>query len=356
MEITDIIAHKVKVKLTKPIKVTFGEIIDVETLIIRISTDTEIFGYGEACPFEPVTGESIDSELAALPLIIDSLRGKDPRNIENNHVLMEEAIVGHTALKAGIDIALYDILGKDAGLPVYQLLGGASNSIKTDITISIGEPEQMATEAQQYVSSGFSQLKVKAGIDPHADEQAIQAILNTVTPTTEIKVDANQGWTAKQTIAIMEKFKGTNLHAVEQPLPYWQHEQNKLIRQSITQNLMLDESVHSPSDAMTAIKNGEADLINIKLMKSKGIFGAEGINKIAESAGLNCMIGCMAETSIGICAAVHFAAAHSNVAYCDLDIFMMFKQPKWLLDKGFTQEQDRLQLSDKPGLGINVNF
>ncbi|EEI23231.1 hypothetical protein HMPREF0519_2614, partial [Lentilactobacillus hilgardii DSM 20176 = ATCC 8290] len=58
MEITDIIAHKVKVKLTKPIKVTFGEIIDVETLIIKISTDTEIFGYGEACPFEPVTGES----------------------------------------------------------------------------------------------------------------------------------------------------------------------------------------------------------------------------------------------------------------------------------------------------------
>ncbi|WP_282801810.1 dipeptide epimerase [Secundilactobacillus kimchicus] len=291
MKIVDISGIQVKVKLIKPFKITFGEITSSASIIIKVKTDTGIIGYGEACPFEPVTGESISTEMAQLSALTDALKEIDPRNIEKAHAIMDQVTQGHAALKAGLDIALYDILGKDSGLPVYRLLGGNSNQITTDMTIAIASPETMANEAKKFVSQGFTQLKVKTGINIKSDEQALKAILAAVDSDVEIKVDANQGWTAKQTISILKKFEGTNIQSVEQPLPYWQHEENKLIRHAITQNLMLDESVHSPHDAYSVLKNDEADIVNIKLMKSAGIFGAESINKIAEAAGAPCMIG-----------------------------------------------------------------
>lgn len=355
MQIKQIIGKAVNIQLTQPLKVTFGEIKSVESLMIKITTDNGLIGYGEACPFEPVTGESIETEKVALKAVSKAITGEDPLCIERVHSLMDGQTVGHTALKAGIDIALYDLMGKAANLPIYQLLGGSDNQIHTDITISIDEPRKMANEAVDYVSKGFSALKVKTGIDQQSDEKAIREILNAVGDKALVKIDANQGWNAKQTIRILNEFQHTQLQIVEQPLPYWQHEENKVIRSAITQDLMLDESVHTPSDAYQVISNGEADIVNIKLMKSAGIFGAEGINKVAEAAGIRCMIGCMAETRLGICAAAHFAAAHQNVAFCDLDSFLMFKEPDWL-SGGFTNEGGLLTLSNKPGLGMTINI
>lgn len=355
MHIKDIVSKKVSNQFTHPITVTFGEMTSTESLIIKVVTDTGLIGYGEVCPFEPVTGESIQTEEAALDILTDILIGQDPLCIEQIHHLMDDKIVGHTALKAGLDIAMYDLLGKASGLPIYKLLGGVSNQVRSDVTIAIDTPEKMAQEATDYLAQGFTQLKVKTGIDQATDEEAIRQILDAVGDKVTVKIDANQGWTAKQTIRILNEFRNTRLDIVEQPLPYWQHEENQLIRSNITQDLMLDESVHSPSDAYNVISNGEADMVNIKLMKSSGLFGAEGINKVAESAGVPCMIDCMAESRLGICAAAHFAAAHRNVAYCDLDSYLMFKESDWLKG-GFTSEGGLLTLSDKPGLGMEVDL
>lgn len=356
MKITEITGKTVSVQLTKPFKVTFGEIRAMESLILKITTDTGLVGYGEACPFELVTGENIATEKLALADFRPILIGQDPRDIEQRHADMDHLTVGHTALKAGIDIALYDLLGKATGLPLYQLLGGQANRVKTDITIAIDTPSAMAAEAQRDVARGFTQLKVKTGLNVQTDIQAIQQILAVVDDRVEVKVDANQGWTAKQTIDVMDRFQHTNLKVIEQPLPYWQHPANALIRQHISQSLMLDESVHSAHDAFAVLQVHEADLINIKLMKSAGILGAEQINHVAAAAGVPCMIGCMAESSIAICAAAHFAAAHANITYCDLDSFLMFQQPDWLRDAGFTTHHDVIQLSERPGLGVELAF
>ncbi|WP_252904008.1 mandelate racemase/muconate lactonizing enzyme family protein [Secundilactobacillus oryzae] len=268
---------------------------------------------------------------------------------------MDDQIVGHTALKAGIDLALYDLLGKQANLPLYKLLGGASNQVTTDITISINPVDKMVSDAQKYVAQGFSELKIKAGLDNTHDEKAIAAILEAVDDDTVVKLDANQGWTSKQAVRFMNRFNNTKLEMLEQPLPYTNTSDNALIRQNISQDLILDESVHDAHDAFSVLQNRAADVVNIKLMKSKGIFGAEQINRVAEAAGVACMIGCMAETRLGIAAAVHFAAAHKNVHYCDLDSFMMFKEPDWL-SGGFEQNGDVLTLTEAPGLGINLEF
>lgn len=353
MKITDITVKSVSLKMTKPLKVTFGEIDTVKSLILVIHTDADIVGVGEACPFEPVTGESLATELAALPVLIQAVYGQDPINIENIHRLMNDTIIGHTALKAGIDMALYDILGKRTNLPVYKLLGGSNNHIITDITISINDSKTMAADAKNYVDQGFTQLKVKAGLNPEQDEEAIQAIFDKIGDAAVLKIDANQGWSPKKTIQVMNRFSGSRLEIVEQPLPAWQTNANSLIRGEISQGLMLDESVHSSHDAFKVLQNESADVINIKLMKSSGIFDAEAINRLAEAAGIPCMIGCMAESRLGIAAAVHFAAAHENVKYCDLDSFMMLDEQGWLTG-GFTRKGEMLTLTEEPGLGIHL--
>lgn len=355
MEITDIEAKEATIKLTEPLRVTFGDITEVKTVFIQIKTDAGLIGYGEACPFEPVTGETIDSELAALNFLQPILYKQDPTQIEKLHHLMDDQIVGHTALKAGIDLALYDLLGKAANLPVYKLLGGSDNKVITDITISINPIEKMVNDAQKYTNAGFSELKIKAGLEAKHDVAAISAILDVINDNSVLKLDANQGWTLKRAISFMNKFNDSKLVMLEQPLPYTNQTDNALIRSNISQDLILDESVHSAKDAFHVLQNGAADVVNIKLMKSDGLFGAEAINRVAESAGAECMIGCMAETRLGIAAAVHFAAAHQNVHYCDLDSFMMYDEPDWL-SGGFTQKGEELTLTDAPGLGIELKF
>ncbi|KRK72967.1 mandelate racemase/muconate lactonizing enzyme family protein [Lacticaseibacillus nasuensis] len=353
MKITEIKAVPQEVELREPFTVAFATYTHIPILLVRIMTDTGLVGDGEVNPMELITSESIASELAALPALQAVLVGTDPLAIEAAHRAMAGKLIGHSALKAGIDIALYDLLGKAAGLPVYKLLGGASDHITTDLTISIGSVATMVADVQQAVAAGFTELKVKVGGDFTQDHDAVAAILAAVPASVHVKLDANQAWTAKQAIQFMTSFTQPNLTILEQPLPAAQGGDNALIRANIHQTLMLDEQVHSAADAAKVVAKREADAINIKLMKADGIYGAEAINRVAEAAGIPCMIGCMAESRLGIAAAVHFAAAHANVRWCDLDSVMLLKDTPWLTG-GFTGTGPDYHLTAEPGLGVHV--
>lgn len=219
MQITAITAHPRPIKLKTPFKLALGELSAITTLIIKIETDTGMTGFGEASPYAPVNGETNETEQAALPTFAATLVGADPRNLEQVHARMDAVMAGHTALKCGIDVACSDILGKSAGMPLWQLFGGDRNTITTDITIPIGSAEEMVATAQQYVHAGFTALKLKAGNDELADIAAIKAVSAAVGPNISIKVDANQAWTAAQTRRIMAQLQLPNLIALEQPLP-----------------------------------------------------------------------------------------------------------------------------------------
>ena len=355
MQITAITAHPRPIKLKTPFKLALGELSAITTLIIKVETDTGMTGFGEASPYAPVNGETNETEQAALPTFAEALVGADPRNLEQVHARMDAVMAGHTALKCGIDVACSDILGKSAGMPLWQLFGGDRNTITTDITIPIGSAEEMAATAQQYVSAGFTALKLKAGNDELADIAAIKAVSAAVGPNVSIKVDANQAWTAAQTRRIMAQLKLPNLIALEQPLPDWQLKKAPALRQELAVPLMLDESVHNAHDASAAVKLGASDLINIKLAKSGGFAGANAINAIAAAAGIGCMVGCNAETRLGTAASAHFIAAHANVRYGDVDSFMLLEETDWLTG-GFEADGETLTLSDRPGLGVEVHL
>ncbi|RAO98701.1 chloromuconate cycloisomerase [Petrotoga sp. 9PW.55.5.1] len=355
MEIVDLTFKRVRIKLLKPFVISRGSSQYCDSVIVKIITDEGYYGYGEATPSKTVTGETIDSVLITLELFKELLMKEDPLAIEKIHNIMDGTIIGNTAAKAAIDIALYDIKGKIMKSPLYKVLGGFDNKVQTDITVGIGTPKEMAQEAQKRVEQGFKILKIKTGRDAKEDIEAIQLIREAVGNGIELKIDANQGWSVNDTIKVAEAIEECNIEVIEQPLAYWDLEGLAFLRNKINIKIMPDETVHNSHDALKVIKKKAADMINIKLMKSGGLYEAEKINAVAESAGINCMLGCMVETKIALTAAASLVAAKKNIVAADLDSFLYYEEPDFIKG-GFERETDVIKLFDKPGLGIEVDL
>lgn len=357
MKITNIKIEKMRIHLKKPFKIAFAVQDYADNVIVKIETDEGYYGLGEAAPFAPVTGETVEGVVEVLKMFKSGLIGMDPLNIEGIHTMMDRLIVGNTSAKAAIDIALYDIKGKILNQPLYKVLGGYDNKIQTDMTIGIDTPENMATEARQRVlEDGFRILKVKAGINPSDDIKALTLIREAVGNDIRLRVDANQGYNVNDAVAVLKAFEKIGVEAVEQCLPYWNLDGSKIIRNKVDLKVMLDETIHSPMDAAKACKIDAADILNIKLMKCGGLYNALKINAIAEANDVRCMVGCMLETKIAITAGASLVAAKKNITEADCDSFMYCVDPDNGMKGGFERNKDIFTLLDKPGLGIEFDF
>jgi L-alanine-DL-glutamate epimerase-like enolase superfamily enzyme len=354
MKITNIKWEKLGIELEKPFVIATGTATRAETMIIKVETDEGIIGYGEAKPSLAVLGETIDTVAAVLPLFRDALKGKNPFALEDIHKTMDAVILRNSSTKAGIDIAIHDIMGKKLAMPLYRLLGGYRNSFATDMTVSIGTPEAMAREALAYKQEGYGVLKIKAGIDPEADITAMGLIREAVGPKMRLRADANQGWDVNTAIRVIDIYGQFGVEMVEQPVKYRDIDGLAYIRSRTKVALGADESLHSPEDAMRLAKAGAVDIFNIKLMKSGGIYPALRINAIGEAVGISVMLGCMMETRIGNAASAALAAAQRNITEADLDSFIHFEGKG--ITGGFDLENGVMTMQEKPGLGVEVDF
>lgn len=354
MIITDIKFEKKRLQFKQAFVVALGVIEYCESMIVKVVTDEGLVGYGEAAPFAPVTGEYIDGVAAALNAFKKALIGENPMAIDRIHSIMDRITVGNTSAKAAIDIAMYDIIGKALNMPLYMVLGGHSNKLVTDCTLGIKSPEEMAKAALELVNQGYSILKVKVGIDPSEDINIIKTLRETVGDNIHLRVDANQGWNVSTAIEVLREFEKYGIDECEQPLPYWDIEGLRRVRDNSRIKIMADESLHSPKDAIRLIQAQAVDMFNIKLMKCGGLYKALQINSIGESAGVNCMVGCMAETKLAISAGASLIAAQHNITDGDMDGYLDFDCDD--INGSFTVERGIMTLSDKPGLGVEVNF
>ena len=351
MKITGMKIEKVQIPLKEPFKVAFATVSSLESVLIGVTTEDGLTGYGEAAPFAPVTGETIDGVIAVLEIFKQGLMGMNPMDIEAIH-----AIVGNGAAKCAVDLAMYDLMGKSMGQPVYKLLGGCGNVVQNDITIGITSPEAMAAEAKRLVcTEGYRILKIKAGIDYKEDIRAMKLIREAVGPAVRLRVDANQGYSVSSAVCALEGFKEYGIEAVEQCLPHWDMEGSAYIRKKTGGiQIMLDESIHGPVDAARACRLEAADILNIKLMKCGGLYPAAKINAIAEANGVTCMVGCMLETKLAITAGLSLVAAKKNVTEADCDSFLYYKENP--VEGGFIQDKDMFTLLDEPGFGITFHM
>lgn len=322
MKITDIQVSEISLPLVRPFKTALRTVDTVNDVVVRILTDEGAVGYGEAPPTAVITGDTKSSILCAVKdFIAPALIGMAVENMEGMQSKLHSAILKNTSAKAAVDMALYDLYGKRFGAPLWQLLGGARPELETDITISVNPIDEMVADSLAAVKQGFRVLKVKVGKEGKADVERIRAIRRAVGSDAVIRVDANQGWTAGQAISIIRAMEdaGLDIELVEQPVPAHDFEGMKAITRAVETPILADESVFSAEDAVKIIQNGAADLINIKLMKTGGIWKALQICSVADVYGVKCMMGCMLESRLSVAAGAHLAAAKGCITLCDLD-------------------------------------
>jgi o-succinylbenzoate synthase len=365
MKIKDIRIGKISVSLKKPFKTALRTVSSVENIIVEVLTDTGNIGYGSAAPTEVITGDTTGAIVGGIEYIKKNIVSLDIENFEEVMVKLNNCLVKNTSAKAAVDIALYDLYGQLYNAPVYKLLGGYIKSLVSDITISVNEPDEMVKDSLEAVEAGYKTLKIKVGKDSKKDLQRIKAVSKSVGRDIALRLDVNQGWKPKEAVSIIRKLEDLdiNIELVEQPVKAHDFEGLKFVTDNVYLPILADESVFSPKDAMEIINMRAADLLNLKLMKTGGIYNALKIAAMAETAGIECMIGSMMESSIGATAAAHLAAAKAIITKVDLDVPILCKED--LVRGGADFDKYEITLSDKPGFGfeevkgieyLNVSF
>jgi len=356
MKIKAVKAYPRVLKLKEPFAIA-NETVDVgENVFLKIETDEDITGWGCATP-DSITSETIDSVINCFDNIVkDILIGEDPTRINMLNDIIEEKIKANSSVRAGVNMALYDIIGKKANMPLYQLLGGYRNRIETSITIGLNPGDIMVEKAKEFVSQGFKCLKVKCGMDPDQDIDVVLAIRNAVGPNIKIRMDANEGYSLEKALKVIETLEklGADIEMLEQPTSAKYLYALKEVTAQCTVPIMADETALTLRDSLKAIKMEIADMINIKLMKIGGITNAIKVNTYAEIAEIPVMIGCMNESMGAMAAGVHFACAFKNIQYADLDSALDFQED--IVKGGATYKDGYVIPSDKPGLGIEVDL
>lgn len=345
----------VAVPLIKPFKTALRTVHTAHAVYVKVICEDGRTGWGEAPPTHVITGDSVGSITYAVEKVIaPPLIGLDIRRRETIFNTLNRSIVHNTSAKAAIDMAIHDLLGQQADMPLYQLLGGYRNEFETDFTVSVNSPEEMADDAGRYNADGFDVLKVKVGIgDVNEDIARVKAIRERIGDAPTIRLDANQGWNAKTAVRVIRMMEdaGLGIELIEQPVPAIDIEGLKYVTDNTLTPIMADESIFSASDALRILQSRAADLINIKLMKSGGIHGALKINALAETYGVECMVGSMIETKLGITAAAHFAASQPNVTRFDFDAPLMLAED--IVPGGIVYEGRTIRLPKTPGLGLD---
>lgn len=354
MIIKNIEIFEISVPLVTPFKTALRTVDAVNDIVVKITADTGEIGYGEAAPTAVITGETKESiKSAILNYIKPSIMGMEIDNLEGLMEKINSCILKNTSAKAAVDMAIYDLYAKKLNSPLYKILGGYKKEITTDITISVNEIDEMVQDSLKAVNEGFNILKVKVGKEGEKDIERISEIRKAVGKNVILRVDANQGWTSKQSVKIISALedKDLNIELVEQPVKYWDLEGMKYVTQNTYTKILADESVFSPQDAVKIIQERAADLINIKLMKTGGIFNALKICDIAEVYGVECMIGCMLESKISVSAAANLGAAKKIITMVDLDGPALCKIDP--IDGGPVFKNSSIKMSEKAGLGFD---
>ena len=307
-------------RLAEPYTVAYEHIDHAANIFLRIETDKGVVGLGCVNPDEPVCGETPESVLSALDgPARDVLTGADPRFVTRLRERVKHLLPNAPGARAGIDMALYDILARLAGLPVYQLLGGYRDRIATSVTVGILDEADTVRRARDFVAQGFHALKLKGGIDVDDDISRVLAVRDAIGDAVALRFDANQGYGVDDSLRFIGATRRARLELVEQPTARDALDELARVTHKAPLPIMADESLMGLRDAFRIAQHGLADMINVKLMKCGGIGPAMEIASVARSARLEVMVGCMDESALGIAAALHFALAHPAVEYADLD-------------------------------------
>lgn len=355
MKIARIEIGKVRIPLKKPFKTALREVHFAEDIIIQITTDRGEIGFGNAPPTAVITGDSQDSVTAAIRDVIGpKILGMEIENLEGILHTVEQSMLHNSSAKAAVDIAVHDLFGQLYKIPLYRLFGGYRRKMTTNLTISVNQPEEMVRDSLEAIAAGYTELKLKVGTDAALDLLRVEEIRRAVGTKVKIRLDANQGWKPKEAVRIIRAFEdgGLGIELIEQPVKAHDFAGLKFVTEHVDTDIMADESAFGTYEVLQLLSMRACDLINIKLMKAGGLQNALKIANMAETMGVECMMGCMLESKVGITAAAAIAGAKRIVTKADLDAAVLLATDPVKGGVSFTGNQ--LLVPELPGLGITA--
>jgi L-alanine-DL-glutamate epimerase-like enolase superfamily enzyme len=323
--------------LREPFSISRSTDESVEAVFVDLEHDG-LLGRGEASP-QAHYGESQESAVAWLSEV-EGLLGDDPFAFDE----LEErlaALPGERAARAAVDMALHDLCGKLAGVPVWRLLGLRRAGPPTSWTIWLGDPDDMARRTER-VGDRFQRLKLKLGAGDGLDAERVEAVRGVT--GLPLQVDVNEAWELDEALENIHALASLGVQYVEQPLPAGDAGGAHLKSESPLP-IYVDEDCHVLADVREAAERSHG--INIKLAKSGGIREAIRMAHAARALDLGVMLGCMVESSVAIAAAVQIASLCDHV---DLDGNLLLADDPW----AGVELVDGVQLpSEEPGLGVH---
>ena len=322
MIITHIDIYRFSIPM-QPFTIATGTMDYAQNVFIRVHTDAGFYGVGECSAFPMIVGETQETCLAMAREFAQLWKGQNALDIPARLQQLHDFTAGNTTIKSAFDMTLYDIAAKNAGLPLYQFLGGIKRVVETDITIGLGTPDEMAAKALEFKHSGANILKVKLGKKATEDVERIRLIRLAVGRDIKIRVDANQGWSFDAAVYALQAIGQYNIEFCEQPMRTWHNDRLPELMQLSPVKIMADESVYNHHDARMQINSGSCHYINIKMSKSGGIFEARQIHDTAAEKHITCMMGGMLESRIALSAKLHFVYASPNIKFYDMDTCMI---------------------------------
>jgi L-alanine-DL-glutamate epimerase-like enolase superfamily enzyme len=363
MKITHVESFPVRIPLRpiRQMKSSLGEHKVSDYLLVRLGTDTGIEGVGEATVMPRWSGETVWSAKALVDRIFAPiLLGRDPTNIPDIDHIIDRPCGHNWFTKAAIEMACWDIKGKAAGKPIYELLGGAKRPLEFRCRFSMGaydlaRAREVVTER---VASGFTTLKVKVGGDPATDIERVRLVREIIGPEREIVIDANCGWDADTAISAVHAMEELQIALNEQPTPDGDYEAIARVRRETKPPVMADDMCFNLVHAQELVRHEGCDVISVYPGKNAGIARSKAIVDFAAANGVACSIGSNLEWDLATAAMCHLVVACENmqvekypgdVLGPDYHEFSIAKNPMKI-------QGPMVTTPSSPGLGVEVDW
>ncbi len=332
-----------------PLQISRGITSETTNIWLKIAADG-IEGWGEASPFSVVKNQRITTEqlVQEITSAIPHLQDFHPLQRQEITVKLNQLSLSSGA-KAAIDIALYDWLGKKAGLPLWQLWGLDIKKIQPiSVTVGINTSEaaiKRVRDWQDTIAVKILKLKLGNPLGIAADKAMVEAV-KSVAPDIRLTVDANGGWSLQDAIAMSESLSNQGVEYIEQPLPVGEETKLATLSNHSPLPIFVDESCFTSED-IPKLANSVAG-VNLKIMKTGGLTEAMKTIHVAQACGLKVMFGCYSDSSLANTAMAHLSPLAD---YLDLDSHLNLLDDPF---RGAIVEDGRLLPNNNPGLGVSV--
>lgn len=338
----------------RPFTIATGTMHFAQNIFIRVHTSEGITGVGECSAFPMITGETQSTCFEMAKDFAALWKGKPASHIHERLDELDAFTAFNFTIKSAFDMALYDIAAKSAGMPLYRYFGGKRKELETDLTIGIGTPGNMAASAADFVKRGVRIIKIKLGKKVDEDIERVKRIRAAAGNNILLRIDANQGWTFEEALTALTAMAAFDIQFCEQPMRHWDDRFLPKLKQLSPIPIMADESVFTHYDAERLIEADACQFVNIKFAKSGGIREAIKIHDVCAQKNIPCMMGGMLESRIALTAFAHFAMAHDNIRFYDMDTCMLghLEDP---VKGGLSYKGFLIDVPETPGIGADAD-